>query len=40
MLLVVNYRKWSKDIEELQTVVVRAPIVSDPDYYILQKVFL
>ena len=34
---VVNYRKWCKDIEELQTVSIKYPVVSDESCSVLQR---
>ena len=34
----VNYRKWVKDIEELQLVTIKYPIVSDTMCAVLEKV--
>jgi alkyl hydroperoxide reductase subunit AhpC len=36
--VVTAYRKWIKDIEELQTVKVNIPLVSDVDCTVLKKV--
>ena len=34
---IVNYRRWCKDIEELQTVSVKYPVVSDESCNVLQR---
>lgn len=36
--LVSNYRKWIKDIEELQEVKVNIPLISDPECLLLRNV--
>ena len=38
VLLVANYRKWIKDIDELQSTRVTIPILSDPDCKVLSQV--
>lgn len=38
--VVSNYRKWIKDIEELQEVKVNIPLVSDPECILLRTVCL
>ena len=36
--IVANYRKWIKDIDELQSTRVTMPILSDPDCKVLSQV--
>ena len=38
--LVTNFRRWAKDIEELQSVKVNIPLVSDLDCAVLRKVWV